>query len=152
MNTYAAYQKLTRLPFGHWLFSRVMCRIVPYFSSVRPYVTEMRPGFCRVEMKERKSVHNHIGTIHAIAVCNLCEISMGMTAEATVVPPLRWIPKGINIQYLKKAKGRLTATCEVDPKLIKPGDIDFPVQVKDEKGDIIVKGVIPVYITEIPKK
>ena len=152
MNTYATYQKMVKWPFGHWIFSKAMCRMVPYFGSIFPHVIEIRPGYCCVEMKERKAVHNHIGTIHAIAMCNLCEIAMGMVSEATVIPPLRWIPKGISVQYLKKGKGKLTATCEVDPKLIKPGDIDFPVQIKDEKGDIVVKGIIPVYITEIPKR
>jgi len=152
MNAYAAYQKVTKWPLGHRIFSKVLCRFVPYFRTIHPQVLEMRPGYCSVEMKERKALHNHLGTIHAIAMCNLCEIAMGMVAEATVVPPLRWIPKGINVQYLKKGKGKLTASCEVDPKLIKPGDIDFPVQAKDKQGDIVIKGVIPVYITEIPRE
>lgn len=151
MNTYAIYQKVSKWPFGHWIFSRAVCRFAPYFSSIKPFILEMRPGYCRVRMKERPSVHNHIGTIHAIAVCNLCEIAMGMTAEASVVPPLRWIPRGMTVEYLKKTKGILTAECIISPEEISPGNMDFPIEVKDEAGDVVMTAGINVYISEKPK-
>jgi hypothetical protein len=66
-------------------------------------------------MKQRWSVQNHIKTVHAIAVCNLVEMNMGLVAEATIPDNLRWIPKGMDVQYLKKATGKLIATTDVDP-------------------------------------
>ena len=59
-------------------------------------------------------MQNHIKTVHAIAVCNLVEMAMGLTAEATIPPHLRWLPKGMDVKYLKKATGKLTATCDID--------------------------------------
>jgi hypothetical protein len=45
-------------------------------------------------MTQRWSVQNHIKTVHAIAVCNLVEMSMGLVAEASIPAHLRWLPMG----------------------------------------------------------
>lgn len=38
-------------------------------------------GVSEVSMKHRWSVQNHIKTVHAIAVCNLVEMAMGLIVE-----------------------------------------------------------------------
>lgn len=48
--------------------------------TIRPHILAMKPGMSIIRMKQRWGVHNHIGTVHAIAVCNLVELTMGMTA------------------------------------------------------------------------
>lgn len=47
-----------------------------------------------VTMKQRWGVQNHIKTVHAIAVCNLVEMAMGLVAEASIPDHLRWLPMG----------------------------------------------------------
>jgi hypothetical protein len=69
-------------------------------------------------------VHNHIGTFHAIAACNLAEIAMGMLAEATVPASHRWLPKGMTVEYVAKAETGLRAVAEL-PEIPDFGDHGF---------------------------
>ena len=71
-------------------------------------------------------------------------MSMGLVAEATIPAHLRWLPKGMDIQYLKKATGRLTATSLIDETKFftlptYPGEVAVPVEVKNEEGLLVAK-------------
>ncbi len=149
-NTLKIYERLSKVPFGNWIFSKLMGIRVPYFSSIYPLITDLRPGLCIAVIKQRRALHNHIGTVHAIALCNLCELVMGIMTDSTIKPHLRWIPRGMTVQYTKKAEGRLTGTCEIDPEIIVPGDVDIPAVVRDETGDAVIEATIKLYITEKP--
>jgi acyl-coenzyme A thioesterase PaaI-like protein len=142
------YSALSKFPFGKHIFSKAVSFNAPYFSTIKPVITSLKPGLCSIEMKERRRVHNHLGTVHAIAMCNLCELTMGMALEATIPPDLRWIPKGMSVRYLKKAKGKLTGKSLVDRESLKPGDIDIPIEVINTSGEIVADAVITVYISE----
>ncbi|MEO0778892.1 MAG: hotdog fold domain-containing protein [Bacteroidota bacterium] len=109
------FNRLQKRPFGSWLFSWAIGRRAPYFRSIRPRVEALREGYGRVWMKNRRSVHNHLGTVHAIASCNLAEITAGLTIEASLPRHLRWIPIKMEVEYLKKATTDLYAICEIDP-------------------------------------
>ena len=111
-------------------------------------------------MPHRIMSSNHIGTQHAIACCNLVEMNMGCVVEATIPSHLRWIPRGMNVQYLAKATGTLTATSTLGEKnnpqsaflLDKyPGNIDVPIIVTDKQGVEVVKATIQLYISEKKK-
>jgi acyl-coenzyme A thioesterase PaaI-like protein len=95
-------------------------------------------------------VHNHIGTFHAIAACNLAEIAMGMLAEATVPDTHRWLPKGMAVAYVAKAETSLRAVAEV-PEIPEFGDEGFefpvPVAILDEHGRAVVTATITIWIT-----
>ncbi len=92
------WQRLSTKPFGRWLFTRTICRRAPYFGTISPRIHELAPGLCRVSMKKRRGVENHIGTVHALAMGNLCELAAGVLMEATTPHDMRWIPKGMQIQ------------------------------------------------------
>ena len=62
------FQSFSRYPLGKQLFSRAVTRRAPYFASVSPLIEELRPGRCEVRVRKRRAVHNHIGTVHAIAM------------------------------------------------------------------------------------
>jgi acyl-coenzyme A thioesterase PaaI-like protein len=59
------------------VFSRLVCWKASYFSRVRPAFVELRPGYCEVRAKKRRRVLNHIGTVDAIAMCNMAELTGG---------------------------------------------------------------------------
>ena len=90
-------------------------------------------GYANVSMNQRWSVQNHIKTVHAIAVCNLVEMSMGLIAEATLPKHLRWLPMGMDVTYTKKALGRLTAESTIDPETFFKLD-KYPGQVSLSAG------------------
>ena len=82
-STFDLYKKFAALPQGKRLFSIAYGQKAPYFSSIHLEVQEMKPHLGQVKIPKRRSVKNHIGTIHAIAACNGLEAAMGLLAEAT---------------------------------------------------------------------
>jgi acyl-coenzyme A thioesterase PaaI-like protein len=153
MNILETYAKLSKIPFGKSLFSWITCRQAPYFSSIGPLIEELSETHCVVLMKKRKSVLNHIGTMHAIAMCNACELAMGVTMQAGLPQHLRWIPKGMTVSYLKKGETDLRAVCEIPQmRSIQAGDNPIPVTVYDLNKNIIMTASINIYISEKPKK
>lgn len=143
------YRRTARLPRGRQLFSLMFSRKAPYFATVRPLIEELRPDYCRVRFKKRRCVHNHIGTVHVIAICNALEAAMGAMAEASVPGHLRWIPKGMDVRYTAKATSDITATAEVAPGAWENGP-DVPVTVTARRDDdtVVVEGTIHLWVTE----
>ena len=148
--TYALWSRLAAKPGGKRLFSAAMCLRVPYFRTVVPAVRDLRPGRCEVTAPKWWGVHNHIGTFHAIAACNLAEIAMGMLAEATVPASHRWLPKGMTVEYVAKAETGLRAVAEL-PEIPDFGDHGFdlpvPVTITDTNGKPVVPGTITIWVT-----
>ena len=75
-----------------WFFARSVCRRAPYFGTIRPRFEELAPSLCRVGMRKRRGVENHIRTVHALAMGNLCELAAGMVTEVTIPTTMRWLP------------------------------------------------------------
>lgn len=146
------YQKTLRYPFGRQLFSAMFARKAPYFRSIKPLITELQPNFCELRFKKRKAVENHIGTVHAIALCNGLEMAMGALAEASIPRHLRWIPKGMTVNYTAKADSdiRITATTPADAW--QPGDLAVSVKGYRTDGTVVIEGTITIYISAKPNK
>jgi acyl-coenzyme A thioesterase PaaI-like protein len=138
MKTLDIYQRLIKLPLGHRLFSKAICFNAPYFSSIKPQIQMLKPGFCQVHMKKRRRVQNHLKTVHAIAMCNMAELSAGLMTEVSVANGSRWIPAGMEVQYLKKAKTHLTAVADGSAiDWSQPGEVIVPVAVTDAKNELV---------------
>ena len=144
------WRKFKRLPFGNWLFSKAVCIKAPYFGSMKPYILDVREGHCSALMKNRRSVHNHIGTIHAIAQCNLAELCAGVLVDATVpYKTHRWIPKGMTVKYLAKVDTDVTAIADIEiPHLwIDKEDLVVPVKLYNTRNELVFTADIIMYIT-----
>lgn len=109
------WNALSQVPAGKTVFSRAVCLKAPYFGSIDPHIAELRSGYCEVRIKDRRAVHNHLGTVHAIAMCNMAELAGGMATEVTIPAEARWIPVGMSVEYLRKARGTLRAIARLDP-------------------------------------
>src|SRR3954463_9386335 len=103
------YRRVSRLPLGDRLFSLAVCWEAPYFRPVRPVFVDLAPGRGEVRARNRRAVHNHLGTFHAIACCNLAELAAGTTMEVTVPVTHRWIPKAMAVRHLTAARTDLRA-------------------------------------------
>jgi acyl-coenzyme A thioesterase PaaI-like protein len=142
------YTKLTALPLGHRLFSWGFGRKAPYFASIHPRVQAMRPHFGQVMVPKRRSVQNHIGTVHAIAACNGLEAAMGLLAEATCPPGMRWLPRGMEVRYLAKSTTSLTCTAETtEADWAAAPDVPVTVQAVTQDGTVTVAGTIHLWVT-----
>ncbi len=148
MNVLKIYTRLAGLPGGKKLFSLLVCWNAPYFGSISPLFTELKPGLAAAGIKKRRKVHNHIQTVHAIACCNLCELVAGVALMVSLPQGLRWIPKGMQVSYLKKAATDLSARCEIEAIAADfSGDLPLSVDVIDSHGEVVVSAVITMYIS-----
>jgi acyl-coenzyme A thioesterase PaaI-like protein len=139
-----------RIPQGTRIFSRLFTLRAPYFGSIRPRFTDIRPNHAELVIPKRRRVHNHIGTVHAIALCNGLEAAMGALAEATIPANRRWIPKGMEVAYTAKADSDITCTADTDPEQWTSDDPDLPVRVRGVRadGEVVIDGVIRLWVTE----
>src|SRR3954463_16761303 len=134
---------------GTRAFSFAFARKAPYFSSVRPRFTVIEPNYAELVVRDRRRVHNHLGTVHAIALCNGLEAAMGALAEASIPGEKRWTPKGMQVAYTAKAAGDVTCIARTDPDVWTGNDPDVPVRVRGELADGtgVIEGVISLWVT-----
>ncbi|MGZ5649815.1 MAG: hotdog fold domain-containing protein [Usitatibacter sp.] len=146
-----AWRRLEGLPFGKALFSRAVCWKAPYFASIAPRFEELRPGYARVSMRKRRAVTNHIGTVHAIAMCNLAEIAAGTMTEVSIPATMRWLPKGMQVEYLRKAGSDVQAVAQAEEVVEGPArDVPVRVDVQDQAGEVVCRATITMWVS--PRK
>ena len=150
MKVLELYDRATRVPVvGRGLFSLAFGVKAPYFLTIAPTLVELRPNHAAVRIRKWWGVHNHIGTVHVIAVANGLEMAMGALAEATIPPSLRWIPKGMELEYLAMADSTVLATADTDPSDWQgPGEVAVRVQATRTDGTVVVRGTIRLHVTE----
>lgn len=146
------YHRVTQWPFGGWIFSKLFASKAPYFATIAPRVTQLRPNYCEVRFRKRRKVHNHIKTVHVIAISNALEMAMGALAEASIPGHLRWIPKGMTLAYTAKANSDIRAVAETNPDDWNPGDLPVKVTAFRDDGEVVVQGTILLYVSEKPKQ
>ena len=154
MNRVLKLQKqLISKPFGKKLFSYTLAKFAPYFLTIKPQVVTLRPNYMEASMRKRRSVHNHLKTVHAIAMCNLCEFTAGILMETSIPKHRRWIPVGMQVKYLKKAETDLTGTCDLsDVDWETTEEVDCFVSVKDTNGVEVMCANIQMKVSDKKKK
>jgi len=146
----ALYRRITRWPAGHWIFSRAVCFKAPYFSSIRPRIELLEPGRCVASLRHRRAVTNHIGTVHAIALCNLAELTGGLAIDTALPPSMRWIPRGMSVQYLHKAVGTMHAVATPAQPVAEADtgyELPVDVEVTDPSGRIVFRANIAMWVS-----
>jgi acyl-coenzyme A thioesterase PaaI-like protein len=134
---------------GKRVFSFAFSQKAPYFASIHPRLVELRPNYAEVVIPKRRRVHNHLGTVHAIALCNGLEMAMGALAEASIPRDKRWIPKGMEVSYTAKASSDITCTAETTQAQWTAAEGELPVAVKGvrDDGTVVIEGVIHLWVT-----
>jgi hypothetical protein len=105
-----------------------------------------------LRLPDRRAVHNHIGTVHAIAVCNGLEAAVGALAEATTPDGMRWLPRAMEVSYLATSSSDLV--CEASTTQADwAAAPEVPVRVKATRADgtVTVEGVIRLGVTPRPE-
>lgn len=133
-----SWETLHTKPGGKHLFGLLLGRVVPYSGSIGAFVQELRPGYACLTLKDRRKVRNHLGSVHALALANLGELTTGLAAMAGMPPKTRAILRGLEVSYEKKARGRLTSTCTTE--IVAPeSNTEYSVraEVRDQNGDVV---------------
>jgi acyl-coenzyme A thioesterase PaaI-like protein len=123
---------------GPAAFSQMACQVAPYFSTINPHIAELRPGHAVVNVPFRKEITNHLASVHAIALCNAAELAGGTMTDVSIPQGAKWIPKGMTVEYLAKAKSNIRAVADgsgID--WTTAGDKIVPVDIFDE-GEVKV--------------
>jgi acyl-coenzyme A thioesterase PaaI-like protein len=135
-----AWSKATKLPLGNRVFSKLIGRMAPYTGTVGATVLDLRDGYCRVELRDRPGVRNHLRSIHAVALMNLGEMATGLAVMHAIDGRGRGIVTSLKMEYFKKARGTITATCDT-PLPSTPGRHEHEVtgELRDGSGDLVAR-------------
>ena len=136
----AIWGVMSRLPGGKRAFSKLIGRLAPFTSTIDGRVQTLRPGFAAVRMRDRRSVRNHLDSVHAVALVNFAELTTGLAIMCGLPANGRGILKGLEIEYIKKARGTLTGECDCDP----PSTAERQTYllhgvIKNESGDVVAR-------------
>ncbi len=137
------WRHLSRIPGGRRLFDALLGWLVPYSGSVGPRVRELAPGRAVVALRERRRLRNHLHSVHAIALANLGELASGLAMTLALPDGARGIPVRIEVDYLKKARGRINAVGRADPPESVTVELEAEAyaELRDEAGagDVVAR-------------
>ena len=91
-------------------------------------------------LKNKKSVQNHIGGIHAIAAAVLAESATGIVFGMNVPDDRVPLLKSMTVKYQRRMQGNLKAVANLSAEQIRlieqkeKGDVIVPVIITDESG------------------
>ena len=139
----AGWDRLSPLPGGKILFTRLIGRLARYTGTIGARVEELREGYAKVLMPDRPQVRNHLACVHAIALANLVELTGNLALAYSLPDDARFIVAGIGLDYVKKARGTITGECHC-PLVDSSARREYHVRVllMDETGDVVVEGTL----------
>ncbi|MDH3979962.1 MAG: DUF4442 domain-containing protein [Gammaproteobacteria bacterium] len=123
---------------GRWLFSKALGKVVPYTGILGARVEVLAPGQCVASLRERRGVRNHLRSVHAMALANLGEMVTGLALMNSLPERARGILTGFEMDYLKKARGRLVAECRCEvPTDNAEREYILGGEIRDAAGDVV---------------
>ena len=132
------WHRLSALPAGKRLFSRLLGKYVPYTGTLGATIEVLEPGHCVVLLKDRRKLRNHLRSVHAMALANLGEMTTGLALMNGLPEKMRGILTRFDIEYLKKARGLLTAECRCEiPSSNQERELDVSCEIRDTAGDVV---------------
>jgi acyl-coenzyme A thioesterase PaaI-like protein len=141
------WDRLHRLPGGKRAFSRLVGLVAPYTGTVGARIVELRAGHAEVLLDDRPWVRNHLRSIHAVALVNLAELAGNIAVAYSLPDDARFIVAGLSIEYVKKARGQIRASCDID---VGEGssrrELAVPVVMSDAGGDVVARATLRTLI------
>jgi acyl-coenzyme A thioesterase PaaI-like protein len=135
------WRRLSPLPGGSWIFSKLFGFMVPYSGSVGPRIRVLEPGHAVVEIPDRRSNRNHLGSVHAIALTNLAEITSGLAMTVGLPATVRGIVTTLSMTYHKKARGTIRSVAHVVVPIVdEDRDFDVTAECFDREGVLVATG------------
>jgi len=135
-----AWDRLSVVPGGKAVFSTIVGMAAPYTGTIGAQVVELRRGYAEVVLRDRRWVRNHLRSVHAVALVNLAELTGNVALAYSLPDDGRFIVAGLSIEYIKKARGTITATSECPvPETSDRTEFEVHVEMSDESGDVVAR-------------
>ncbi len=144
------WDRLSGLPGGTRLFSKLVGRAAPYTATINAHVVDLAEGRARVKMADRRSVRNHLQCVHAVALANLAELTGNVAMAYSLPDDARFIVAGMSLDYVKKARGTITGLCECPVVSSARAEHEVHVTLVNEDGATVVTAVLRTLVG--PKK
>lgn len=142
-----SWKRLSEIPGGKVVFSRIAGLTAPYTGTIGAQVVELERGRAKVTMKDRRGVRNHLNSVHAVALVNLAELTGNIAIAFSMPDDARFIVAGLSIDYLKKARGTITGICECPiPESNERCEYLVPVQMFDPSGTLVATATLKTLI------
>ncbi|MCC6335245.1 MAG: DUF4442 domain-containing protein [Myxococcales bacterium] len=131
---------LKAMPRGGVVMGRIIGRLAPYTGTIRPEILALEPGFAKVRMADARRVRNHLNSVHAIALMNLGEVATGTAMLVSVPEGARAIIVHLGMDYLKKARGPITAECRCEvPTSLERKEYALTAELTNADGVLVAR-------------
>lgn len=136
----STWKKLVEKPLGKRILSRAVGLMAPYTGTIGAQILELEPGFARAQIRDRWGLRNHLKSLHAVALMNLGELTTGLATMSAVPKGGRGIVLELQMQYVKKARGTITAEARATVPS-EPGSHDVWVEgeLKNATGEPVAR-------------
>ncbi len=140
---YKLSQKIPNKKVRNKLLSTVFSQIVPFVGTANVVYKEFTPNKVVVSVKNKRSVRNHIGQVHAVCVALLAETATGFITALNLPADKVCLIKSCKVDYKKPAKGNVTATATLTDEQIEfiknmpKGELVIPCTVTDENQEMV---------------
>lgn len=146
-----SWDKLSPLPGGPRLFSKLVGSAAPYTGSIGATVVELRRGYSKVLLKDRPHLRNHLDCLHAVALLNLAELTGNLVLSYSLPITARFIVAGMRIDYVKKSRGTIVGECHWNAETTDAkAEYEIPVTLKDSSGDIVASVTLKTLVGPKP--
>jgi uncharacterized protein (TIGR00369 family) len=114
---------------------------VPYLATSAVVFEHVSDASVTLSLQNRRRVQNHMKTVHASAMFLLAEAATGTVLNANLPEGTRFSTTHIEVDYLRRAEGDLTATATLSDdqraliRATPKGRLSVPVQVLDASGN-----------------
>ncbi|GLQ33284.1 DUF4442 domain-containing protein [Litoribrevibacter albus] len=107
-------------------------RVIPFAGTSGIQIEELGQERSVLVLKNKKRVQNHIKGVHAAAMALLAESATGFLCGMNCPDDKLLLIKSMNLNYVRRAKGNLTAVAELS-------EAERQLMINQDKGEVSVK-------------
>ena len=127
-------------PVRRTLLSATFGRVVPFAGTAGVKFEDFGPLKVTVSLDNKRSVRNHIGQIHAVAMMLLGETATGFVVGINTPDTHLCLVKDVKVRFKRPSKGAMQATATLTEAMAEQiqtterGEVTVPCEITDASG------------------